>query len=76
MTPYVFQIFTPMARLVKTCVTCPRKNLALPWVLFTPLRRHANAYYKSCTTKLELNNPFTTTLEIAITFTKLGTVIV
>ena len=42
--------------------------------LFTPLRRHPDAYYTSCTTKIELNKPFRTTLEIDVTFTKLGTV--
>ena len=53
-----------------------QEKTALPSVLFTPLRRHPDAYYTSCTTKIELNKPFRTTLEIATTFTKLGTVIV
>jgi len=50
--------------------------VALPSVLFTPLRRHLGAYHKSRRTKIELNKPFGTALEIPTTFTKIGTVIV
>ena len=62
--------------LLKLASLAQEKNLTLPSVLFTPLHRHPDAYYRSCTTKIELNKPFRTTLEIAITCTKLGTVIV